>query len=325
MAGAAGAKSGGVVVMRASEEAATERKKRVGRYFRTTPAVRERRRATRVLVAGSVVAVIAVALGLVGSFAAWAAALPLVLTAFVLALRGLEMRAKYQKRYDAAEPKPKDAELDEQLQRDLEDICQRAMRRLDLTPDEIQLHASRLGSVAELGGEDVSARPDGSPMVVYGPGSYKDAVMIGDGLWRFDEYEVMVVCPTDRHLALYTCVLNFLTGGLKDEATHEYHYVDVVAVRTRTMSDDGDTRYPDRTHRDEVHFARKLRRAFEIVVSSGDRAGVSVSILDEDHPDHEEKAQRVDIDGVVKVVRELLRDKKVGLPGPATHPPSLAR
>jgi len=204
--------------------------------------------------------------------------------------------------------------MDRLLLEDLLKIERAAMTQLDLTPEDLQLESSGADPFADLAhGSTANDQGGRRPLVVFGPAINSGFAIGEDDVWRCKRYEVMVICPTSYHLAIYRCGLDFLTGGMQSVETHEYHYTDVVAVSTNTRP------APDLVLEilavidgDQVRFASTLLKEFQIVVSSGDRSKVVVGISDEENPDNSATLQDSGINRVIDTVRKVLRDKKGG-------------
>lgn len=301
------------------------REQRVEKYFRRTPDPKQRTRAIFLISAstlGGLLAIIALTQGhdflgvlflTAGGFGGY---------------KGVRKKADYDKKYAAAEPKPRDEEMDHLLQSDLHGVCEHALRRLGLTLDELELFPQLWDPLANLDrGSPLADQQQRQPWIVFGPEvrgfsfgpKLRAFSTVGrDGLCRFVAYDVMIICPTSYHLALHQCTIDFLTGALRNEQTREYHYADVVSVSTTTRSDQEVPFQPLDLRSDEpVHFERALFRDFEIVVSSGDRSKIVVGIQDEERPDRQVTLQPSGIEEVISSVRRMLKVKKGGVVGPA--------
>ncbi|MFL5862008.1 MAG: hypothetical protein ACJ780_14725, partial [Solirubrobacteraceae bacterium] len=191
-------------------------------------------------------------------------AISLIVAGVIILLKGGELKWRYDRTLRAAEPKPTDSGMDELLRSDLAAVRDRALDRLGVMTEDLEIddpHDPLGGVVAPESPGDLTPASgldsrDRQPLVVHGPWDATHTVIANDGRWRFGKYQVMVICPTRHHLAIYVCLLNFLTGGLEGEWTQEYHYVDVVAVGTTTDADEvARLRLIDRTARDRVRFA----------------------------------------------------------------------
>jgi hypothetical protein len=301
----------------AHEKAAQERKERLEKYFRRVPDPGQRTTALTLLS----VAAAAGVLGLI-LFAAESGFLGFLLLAGGIwaGVKGYGRKAEYDRRLAASTPRPDDAEMDRILAADLTDIVRRSLDRLGLTGDELEFVDRSWDPIANLlrGGP---ARSGGKqPMVVFGPLDSARVTVGADDVWRFSAYEVMVICPTGYHLAIYRCALDFLTGGLRGDETQEYHYNDVVAVSTTARPGDAITAAGAGAHDDEVRFARTVRRQFQVVVSSSDRSTITVGIADEADPERQAKLQDSGIDQVITSVRRMLKEKKGGVVAPPAAP-----
>ncbi|OZM78079.1 hypothetical protein [Pseudonocardia sp. MH-G8] len=287
-----------------------ERRRAVRKYFRVTPDPADETWALRTIWAGMALLLGAAALLLVGLP-------PLALLAVgigaVVTVRGFELRATYHRRYAAAEPKPADHDMDRTLDEDLAAAARRAMSRLEVTQDELELHSDDVDPWAQLGGRRRLADQGRGPLVVFGPAEGSQGRRGVDRVWRFTSYDIMVICPTGHHLAIYECVLDFASGRRRDEDTHEYHYPDVVAVSTRTRPREGISLHLQAGTDGDLSLRKTMTREFEIIVSSGDRSAILVGIRDDDRPDQQIVLQESGIDRVIAAVRRMLREKKGGV------------
>ncbi|HEY4417962.1 MAG TPA: hypothetical protein VGN22_00500 [Pseudonocardia sp.] len=284
-----------------------ERKKAVKRYFQITPDEHQRTRARHQQQAAVVLIVLAGSLLLVEI---QVLAVLVAMVALVLALQGLGGMADYRRRLAAAEPKPSDQEMDYTLDADLHAAAERAMRRLGLTRNDLELHSDEVEPRAEARRRPRLADQGRGPLVVFGPANRARGRSGADRVWRFTLYDVMVICPTGHHLAIYECVLDFASGRRKDEETYEFHYADVVAVSTRTRERAELGLELVYSSSIAVPLHRTMTREFEIVVSSGDRSAIVVGIRDDERLDQQLVLQESGIDHVTAAVRRMLRAKK---------------
>jgi hypothetical protein len=293
------------------DAAATARKKKIEKYFHTTPKESDRNIALALLCGGG--GLVVLGLLMFASSHGFFGFLFLVGGGYALYKGGIRKTA-YDRALEAAEPKPSGAEMDRLLHSDLGKIERSAMEQLNLTSEDLELSETVADPFASLaGGSSREDRTGRRPLVVFGPAVAGRFAIGADEVWRCSKYEVMVICPTGYHLAIYRCMIDFLTGGLRSIETQEYHYSDVVAVSTST------TAAPDLVldilsvlDDEQVRFATTLLREFQIVVSSGDRSKVVVGISDEQNPEQSATLQDSGINRVIDVVRKLLRDKKGG-------------
>ncbi|WP_410631873.1 hypothetical protein [Amycolatopsis sp. cmx-4-83] len=280
-----------------------DRREVVDRYFAPVPGERERQRVWGFLLGGAALLLVGVALSMTDS---WPVGIPLVIGGGAAVVRGFPLFEAYRDAREAALPKPRDAIIDKIRDHELAKVRLRALDRLDLTTEDLELEPADWDPLAQPLREEAPREP----LVVTGPVPTSGAVVGRDGVWRFSQYAVLVICPTDYHLGLYRCVIDLRVAGLFQEETHEYHYADVVAVSTAIRegtrvtaqiadADDGDHR-----------FERTLLHEFQLVVSSGDRSAIVVGISDGRHPDHQARLAGTGIDPVVRAVRGMLRDKK---------------
>lgn len=305
---------------------ADHRQQRVEKYFCRTPDPGQQTRAILLMSASALGGLLTIILFAQGS---GLGVLFLIASGFG-GYKGVKKKADYDRRYAAAEPKPRDEEMDGLLASDLDKVCARAIQRLGLTCDELELFPQQWDPVANLAhGNSFIDQQQKRPWSIFGPEirgfsfgpKFRAFSTVGrDGVCRFAAYDVMVICPTGYHLALYECTIDFLTGRPRDEQTREYHYADVVSVSTSTRSDEQLSFQPLDLRGDETvgfDFGRALFRDFEIVVSSGDRSKIVVGIQDEDRPDRQVALQPSGIEEVISSVRRMLKEKKGGAVGPA--------
>jgi hypothetical protein len=291
-----------------AERSATDRKRRVEKYFIPTPDRSQRNKAVLILVGAIVLAII----GLILLSGTVIVGLIFLAGAAYAGYKGIRKYRAYQELYSKAEPKPSGRELDAYLARDISQIEQRAMQELDLTSDDLETDHQSWDPVTALGDGEV-ARPEKRPIVVYGPQPVSGFAIGDDNIWRFRTYEVMVICPTHHHLALFRTELNLLTGGLFHEETQEYQYAHVVSVSTVTLPPSNlsleETR-KDKDSADHVRFARTVLKQFELGVSSGRSSTVTVGISDANNPENEARLPDSGIQQIISSVRRVLRDKK---------------
>jgi len=319
MAGACGGgsaeRSDGVMTVEIGGVGSDSRKTAVKKYFTPAPDPRDEVRAERLLrlsAAAGLVSLASVAGGLwFGGLWFVVGAVGLV-AAGLVAAQGVQQKAAYRRQWDRAEPKPSDSQMDMLLRDDISRAANRAMQRLGLTRDELELHSRDVDPLA-LEGKPRLAEQGRGPITVFGPA---DGAFAADGIdrkLRFTAYRIMAICPTGHHLGIYECVLDMKSGRRRNEETHEYHYTDVVAVATMTR-DSGEVgiRIEDLAGVRSANFGRTLLRTFEVIVSSGDRSSIVVGIRDEDEDGDTFRLQESGIDSVIEAVRRMLREKKGG-------------
>jgi hypothetical protein len=293
-----------------NERTATERKRRVEKYFIRTPDNSDKVKATVTMSAAGLLAVIGLAI------TASSAPLGLILLAVAMfvAYRGYRRLRTYLDEYHKAEPKPSGRELDLYLASDLNTIEKQAMQALDLTEDDLETGDQEWDPVEALAKGEYD-RPKKRPIVVFGPDPESGFALGDDKIWRFRTYEVMVICPTRHHLALFRTELSLLSGGLFHEQTQEYQYGHVVSVSTTTVAAPMPITRADLEEGDlgQVRFAKAVLKQFELGVSSGRSSHVTVGISDANHPDDKARLPDSGIQQVIGSVRRVLRDKKGAL------------
>jgi hypothetical protein len=282
----------------------------VRKYFERTPPPAHKRNAVLVL-SLACIGVMSAAGMLVTHHSSLA--LGTALLTLVPLAQGVRLMATYRHQYAAAEPKPTDALMDELLSADLRRAADRALQRLGITLDELELRSRDVDPLARGGSRRLADQGRGA-IAVFGPTPHAVGRIGLDRKWRFATYRIMVICPTGHHLGIYQCDLDLATGRRYRERTDEYHYDDVVAIRTTT------TAAPDLTigvldasalHR--MWLRGTLYRQLQIIVSSGDRSSIIVGITDEDERGNNIPLQESGIDAVIEAVRRTLRTKKGGI------------
>lgn len=286
-----------------SSDSADDRREIVDRYFAPGPTARERSSMQLYVFGGGA----GILLGVVGSIAgSWGLGVFAIIGGGAAFARGLLLFEAYREAREAASPKPRDAIIDKIRDHELSKVRRRALDRLDLTAEDLELDPVAWDPLAE---PELGAPPR-EPLVVTGPVPASDVVVGRDGVWRFSQYAVMVICPTDYHLGLYRCVIDLRVAGLFQEETDEYHYTDVVAVSTAIRKGSGIAARVADTDDGGFRFENALLHEFRLVVSSGHSSTIVFGISDERRPDHRAQLPVTGIDNVVRAVRSMLRDKK---------------
>ncbi len=288
--------------------AAEVRRDVVARYFAAVPPASDRARA-RTYIGGGLAAIL-LGLGLLIADL-WLPGLAVLVGGAGVVWRGWEMDTAYQDAYQSATPKPRDTAIDKILAHELRKVEGRALDRLDLTPEELELESASWNPL-DQGGLDKTGenRLERKPLIVTGPVPTSQAVIGRDGIWRFSQYAVMAICPTDYHLGIYRCVIDLGVSGLHQEETHEYHYMDVVAVSTATRSGSSLNAQPAEAGDNSYALTSTSIQEFQLVVSSGDRSRIVISIVDAQDPTQRARLAPSGIDRVTSAVRSMLRDKK---------------
>lgn len=289
------------------------RKKAVKKYFSPTPDPSMESTARRLLGGAGALGLLAIALLVVGAVIP---AVGSVLVGLFVLQQGLQQRGVYRRRYDRAEPKPSDEQMDRLLRDDLHRASDRSLTRLGLTRDELALRSFDADPLAGRPGARLADQGRG-PITVFGPAADVRGRTGADNVLRFTAYDVMVICPTNHHLGIYECRLDMASGRLRNEETREYHYEDVVAVVTTTTSTPETTvELLDKYSSASVLLTRAAYRSFEVIVSSGDRSSIVVGIKDEQEREGRFRLQESGIDSVISAVRQMLREKKGGVAPP---------
>jgi len=197
--------------------------------------------------------------------------------------------SEYKKKYDEAEPKPTDAQMDAWLAEDIARVKGESLRKLDLLP------------------EQVLGKPD-DPIVVVGPANEAKWAIGKDGIIRFSFYDILVVYLTSYHLAAYQCILDLATGTRRSESTQEYHYTDVVAVSTRTAGSGLIAVMVDGTKKEVASYQK-----FALSVASGEKIEVAVFFPQLEDIIGKGKLAPTGADKAISAIRAMLREKKGGV------------
>ncbi|WP_406352293.1 hypothetical protein [Streptomyces sp. NBC_00658] len=295
----------------------------IARYFVDPPNPADLKAAQLKMAFGGGGLLLGVVLLAAGGDASFLGAVGLVV-GFILGVKGWNAKRAYDAAYALAMPRPSDAEIDQLIATDAFSIVNRSLPQLGLTPADLVTPRGVTGSggasfddiAANSGPQSGVGGPGDNQMVVWGPAFPCNSAFGDDGRMRYSKYEFMVICPTHYLLAIYRCELDLYSGQLKSEQTHEYHYQDVVAVRTASvpLHRGGITIQPRASQREA--FARfDTVRQMQIVVSSGDRTSVTLRVssaadvtVDSNDP--------LDFPQVLERVRATLREKKGGVRAP---------
>ncbi|MFD3932742.1 hypothetical protein [Streptomyces sp. NPDC058614] len=295
----------------------------IARYFVDPPNPADLKAAQLKMAFGGAGLVLGVVLLAAGGDASFLGAVGLVV-GFILGVKGWNAKRAYDAAYALAMPRPSDTEIDQLIATDAFSIVNRSLPQLGLTPADLVTPRGVTGSggasfddiAANAGPGSGTGGPGDNQMVVWGPAFPCNSAFGDDGRMRYSKYEFMVICPTHYLLAIYRCELDLYSGQLKSEQTHEYHYQDVVAVRTASVPlyRGGITIQPRASQR--AAFARfDTVRQMQIVVSSGDRTSVTLRVssaadvtVDSNDP--------LDFPQVLERVRATLREKKGGVRAP---------
>lgn len=214
----------------------------IARYFVDPPNPADLKAAQLKMAFGGGGLVLGVVLLAAGGDASFLGAVGLVV-GFILGVKGWNAKRAYDAAYALAMPRPSDAEIDQLIATDAFSIVNRSLPQLGLTPADLVTPRGVTGSggasfddiAANSGPQSGVGGPGDNQMVVWGPAFPCNSAFGDDGRMRYSKYEFMVICPTHYLLAIYRCELDLYSGQLKSEQTHEYHYQDVVAVRTASV------------------------------------------------------------------------------------------
>lgn len=233
------------------------------------------------------------------------AAVILATAALMFLLLGLQARAVYWRAFHKAEPKPTDGQIDDTFREDLERAANRAMEVFGLHDWDLVLHSA---DVRPPGGPRPFADQGAGPIVVFGPAKGAKAREGLDRVWRFSHYDVLVICPTERHLGVVVSRLDLASGRRKDENTDEFHYGHIVAVTTRTkpIADLVTSVITFWGYADT--YSMTLARELQVIVASGDRTGIVVGV--DERPGQPAVLQSSGIDYALVQLRNLLAHKR---------------
>lgn len=206
---------------------------------------------------------------------------------FVAVVSYLTTRNRYLRAWHAAEPKPTDQQIDAWHQSDLAWLKNHAMKKLDLSPEQVAID-----------------NPNG-PLTVEGPGPSASTRSGLDRIIRFSIHDILIVYLDKYHLAAYKCIIDLIDGSIKSESTQEYHYSDVVSVSTQTENRTL-TWFVDGRPQQFPSYQK-----FALSVASGEEISVAIS------PNAAEIMQGNNMpesgaDSTIKAIRTRLREKKGG-------------
>jgi hypothetical protein len=198
------------------------RAEKVRKYFTPTP--QEVSQAWHVLLFCGAAALVVVGIASRSLFAIVAVA-----AAIWVAKKGYNQYKRYRayrKKYEAAEPKPAESELDAWLRDDIEFIKRRGADRL-----QVRLHDDYAKS-------DLITKPlvvIGFPLprdTRYGKLRLKEGK---DSTTRADYYTVLIVFLTHRVVDTYRCVLDFATGEQLLDETSQIHWRSIAGVSSSSV------------------------------------------------------------------------------------------
>lgn len=262
------------------------------RYFAELPPVRIHYLAIALFTAAAVTAAVGLFVCLDG---APKTGLAVLVIGGALAYLGYQREDNYAKARRTFAGRPDDRDMDRELASHLTTVRRRAMQRLGVTLDDLE-NLTPWDPIAALESGDPSATSTSTgPLLVFGPLLSARSAIGADRVRRFTGYEVMVICPTSRHLAIYRCKLDALTGTILAEDDQEYRYADIVTVYAVNAEQPWPQTYPP-----------TMVRYFQIVPCTGDRSSIIVGITD----GVQAPLQPSGIDETISTIRQLLRDKK---------------
>lgn len=295
----------------------------IARYFVDPPNPADLKAAQLKLAFGGGGLVLGVVLLAAGGDASFLGVVGLVV-GFILGVKGWNAKRAYDAAYALAMPRPSDMEIDQLIFTDGISIENRALPQLGLTSADLVAPRGVTGSggasfddiAAKAGPLGGQSGPRNNQLPVSGPAFPCRSAIGDDGRIRYSKYEFMVICPTNYLLAIYRCELDLYSGELKSEQTHEYHYQDVVAVRTASVPlFRGGISIQPRPSQIAAFARYDTVRQMQIIVSSGDRTSVTLRVssaadvtVDSNDP--------LDFPQTLERVRATLREKKGGVRAP---------
>jgi hypothetical protein len=205
----------------------------------------------------------------------------------------------YQRGLRESEPKPPATWVRDCLFDDLIRIEDRALSELRISRGHLEIKTEwlrRFRDAAIQAGIPPERFGDlNKPLVLLGPARPPVVANVGTEGVLFSRYLVSVICPTSWQFGIYECVLDLDTGRWTAEQTKQYPYNHVAAVTTRTVPLSWPAppvgAAPAAPPKDDplkwigagapVHGAAIEYRDLQIVVSGGDRAVMSLGIVDQ--------------------------------------------
>lgn len=216
---------------------------------------------------------------------------------FIAKLVSLRRRkAEYRILYKKREPKPSDEQMDKWFESDKNQIIKEAMKKLDLIPEQ--------------------TLNENDPLVIVGPfvgPTEQNYAKEGqDGIYRFSDYEVVVIYLTNYHLAAFSCHLDFFDGSIIRGLTQEYHYTDIVSVETLYVNSDFELTEYDKDGK-EVKRSIKEQQQFALSVASGQSITVTTALTQLQDVLQNDKLMPTGSEKAIKTIRAMLREKKGGI------------
>ncbi|MCA9996997.1 MAG: hypothetical protein KDE56_14665 [Anaerolineales bacterium] len=183
---------------------------------------------------------------------------------------------------------PSDKEVDQWFQEDVQKIVEQSLGKLGL--DESLL-------VRE-------AIPITGPILWDVNGVAKEDLLWKKGkddILRFAVNHITVLQFTDQVIAAYSCDFNFVKNVTLNDATNEFHYLDIVSVSTKEDS----TSYTLPTGVSLTHS-----QAFRMSVSSGDTINIVIGAAELGKITGGGKVPTTAAEKAIQVIRTMLREKK---------------
>ncbi|GAA4263178.1 hypothetical protein [Dactylosporangium darangshiense] len=210
--------------------------------------------------------------------------------------------AIYEEGQEIAAMRPSDAQLDEWLRQDVERIQAEGAQRHRLDPGsqdrggDLLAEPQTVVGVSRLRQKRAEYRrvQDGPLRHAYRIVRTQTNTLVArsrvgaDGKIRSDHYHVLVTYLSKHRVCVYRCELDFATGRATSHATQAFHYADVVAISSHTISsrkeidEAGRMLFDDGSGQYQETF---LDQSFVLSLLDGDKIQVGVGVSD-GHDDH---------------------------------------
>jgi hypothetical protein len=205
--------------------------------------------------------------------------------------------------------RPTEAEFDEWLSEDLEELFERARGALKISPEDVIAEPILIGPGHLFMGWPAASRINAEHLP---PNAWRAGT---DGVLRVGAFSYQVFFPTEKSLASFWCVYDFCEGKSYNERTEEFFYRDVVSVGTRAQEFD-----IERSERAGLLGLRKEAKrytfgdfeSFRLTVAGGDFIEVLVKCAEPQRMllKREASLPSGPYEEAVAAVRKLLRERK---------------
>jgi hypothetical protein len=233
----------------------------VKRYFTPTPEHRGNSRFIAAFAGTGLLVVIGIAMQNFGTLLFLGGAVWLVKWGFEESGRYRE----YLRKFDLAEPKPEDQQIDKWLQEDITEISQRAGERV------------RLNTELKANGGDLVYPVQvivGMPSILKAARYHVRARRGKDHKLRTNAYDVLIMFLTNNLISTYRCLLDCHDGDVVYDEITEHHYRDIVGVASTSVP------MPEPLANllaeiDEKHRNIPLAQTFSLSITSGESLSVA--------------------------------------------------